>query len=188
MSIKATELRRGLAILHKDDIHIVVDTEHVMPGKGPAYCQVKLKNFKTGAVISNRFRSAEQIETVFLEGKEMEFSYADGGNFYFMDPDTYELVPLPNELIGDGAEYLLPQVKVQVQLYEGNAVSVTLPHTVVMQVTDTPPTIKGATATNQYKEAALETGKRIMVPPFVCPKEKVRVDTRTGEYLERVKE
>jgi elongation factor P len=189
MSVGATELRRGMAILFKDDIHIVVDTDHVKPGKGPAYCQAKLKNFKTGAIVNNRYRSQEQIETVFLEGKEMEYSYSDGDNHYFMDGESFELVPLPGDLLGeDGALYLMPQIKVQVQLYEGNPVSLTLPHTVTMKVTDTPPSIKGATATNQNKQATLETGLSVMVPPFVEPNELIRVDTRTGEYMERVKE
>jgi len=187
MSIGATELRRGMAIMHKDEIHIVVDTDHVKPGKGPAYCQAKLKNFRSGAVVSNRFRSSEQIESVFLEAKEMEFSYEDGTGHHFMDPDTFEIVPLPADLIGEGAQYLMPQMKVQLQVYEGTPVSFTLPHTVVMEVKDTPPAIKGATATNQYKDATLETGLHVMVPPFVEPGEKIRVDTRTGEYVERVK-
>lgn len=187
MAIRATELRNGGAILIDGEVHIVLSQTHTKPGKGGAFIQTKLKKLSTGQVLDKRFRSADSVETAFLDRRPMQYSYTAEGQHWFMDPETFEQVPIDQDLIGEGRGYLKSGAECQVCFHEGRAVTVDLPNTVDLEVKETPPVIKGATATNQNKPATLETGIKVMVPPFVEPGETIRVDTRTGEYVTRVK-
>ncbi len=187
MAIRATEMKNGGAILIDGELYIVVSQQHTKPGKGGAFIQAKLKKYSTGQVLDRRFRSAESVEPAFLERKPMQYSYSSEGQHWFMDPETYEQVPIDQELVGDAIGYLLSGTECQVLWYEGKAIGVDLPNVVELEVKDTPPALKGATATNQNKPATMETGISVSVPPFIEIGERIRIDTRSGEYLERVK-
>jgi len=187
MGIGATEMKKGMVINHDGRLMVVVDFQHTKPGKGGAFLQTKLKDLKTGQVLDYRFRSSDTLEPAYLDRVEMTYSYSQGDQHYFMDMQTYEQVPIPAEVLGDAMMNLLPNTPVQVRLYQGQAVAVEIPSSVDLKVVDTPPGIKGATATNQSKKATLETGLVVAIPPFVETGEVVRVDTRTGGYLERAK-
>lgn len=185
MSIRAIELRRGMGVQYENEVWVVFSTTHVTKGKGRSYMQIELKNANTNQLIKQRFRVDEQLEEAFFERKKMEYLYADGAHLVFMDPQTYDQTELPKSLVGDNEVYLTPNLPVEVSLAEGQPVSVELPNTVELTVVDTPPQLKGATATNQLKDATCEGGAKIKVPPFVENGTVVKVDTRTGEYLGR---
>ncbi|HOF17784.1 MAG TPA: elongation factor P [Phycisphaerae bacterium] len=185
MSIKAIDCRKGMAVGYKDGIWLIVSNEKVAKGNWRSYQVIQLKNMKTGQLIQDRFRTDEQFEEVFLERKEMEYLYSTGANHVVMDQQSFEQVELPVELFGDQSVYLTPNIRIQVAFIDGKAVTVDLPNTVELKVVDTPPQVKGATATNQLKDAVCEGGAKIRVPPFVENGTMVKVDTRTGEYLGR---
>lgn len=185
MSIKASDLRRGMGVMYDGNVCTVHSSEHVTKGKGRAYMQLEFKNVKTGQITGNRFRVDEHLDEVFLDRKSMEYLYSDGGSHVVMDGTSYEQIELPAELIGDGAVYLQPNIALEVAFAEGNPVSVELPNTVELKVTDVPPEVKGATATNQIKEALCEGGAKVKVPSFVNNGQVIKVDTRSGEYLGR---
>ena len=185
MSVKALHLRRGQGVRWENDVWVVFSASHVAKGKGQSYMQIELKNANTGQLIGRRFRVDEQLDEAFFERKRMEFLYADGDNLVMMDPETFEQGEIPKELVGDKNVYLLPNMEVEISFAEGKAVSVEMPNTVELTVVDTPPQLKGATATNQLKDAICEGGARIRVPPFVVNGTIVKVDTRSGEYLSR---
>lgn len=185
MSIRASELRRGMGVAKDGQVWVCHSTEHVQKGKGPSYMQIELKNVRTGRIIRSRYRPDETLEEAFFDHKTMEYLYSDGRKHILMDPETYEQVELPAELIGDKAVYLTPNIPIDVSCVAGEILSAELPNTVELVVTDTPPQVKGATATNQLKDAVCEGGARIKVPPFVENGQVVKVDTRTGEYIGR---
>ncbi|WP_152050187.1 elongation factor P [Tautonia marina] len=187
MNIKATDIRRGMVIIVDGTNYVVHDFYHHTPGNLRAMVQAKLKNMQTGSIIDKRFRSVDQIEVPFVESKEYEYLYSSGDEHVFMDTSTFDQLTFSPDMIGDSMQYLLPNTKVSVRYVDEKPVSIELPDTVEHTITDTPPSIKGATATNQYKEATTETGLKISVPPFIGPGEKVRIDTRDGKYVERVK-
>ncbi|WP_169976608.1 elongation factor P [Tautonia rosea] len=187
MNIKATDIRRGMVIIMDGTNYVVHDFYHHTPGNLRAMVQAKLKNMQTGSIIDKRFRSVDQIEVPFVESKEYEYLYSSGDEHVFMDTSTFDQLTFSPDMIGDSMQYLLPNTKVSVRYVDEKPVSIELPDTVEHTITDTPPSIKGATATNQYKEATTETGLKISVPPFIGPGEKVRIDTRDGKYVERVK-
>jgi elongation factor P len=185
MAIKAIDLRRGMAVKHKDGVWICVDNQKVAKGNWRSYQVIQLKNIKTGQLIEDRFRTDEGFEETFLERKNMEYLYTSGGNHVVMDMQTYEEFNIPVELIGDMSVFLTPNLPLTVGLIEGKPITVDLPNTVELTVVDTPPEVKGATATNQLKEAVCDTGARIKVPAFIVNGTRVKVDTRTREYLSR---
>jgi elongation factor P len=187
MMIKATDIRRGMVVTIDGINFVVVDFAHHTPGNLRAMVQTKLRNMNTGALIDKRLRSVDQIEVPFVETKEFEYLYSAGDEHVFMDTETYDQIHFPPEVLGTAMSYLLPNNRVMVKYVDGKPVSVEVPPSIDLVVTDTPPSLKGATATNQYKEATLENGLKVQVPPFIGPGEKVRIDTRTGEYIERVK-
>jgi len=184
---KAVELRRGQAVNYENDAYLIIETEHVAKGNKRSYMQVKMRNLKTGQLIERRFRVNDELESAFLEKKEMEYLYSDGSGHVLMDLQSYDQTTISNEMMGDGAQYLKPNTAVEAVIIDGEVVGIELPHSVELKVSETPPAIKGATATNQNKDATLETGLRVKVPPFVEEGELVRVDTRSGQYIERVK-
>jgi elongation factor P len=187
MNIKATDIRRGMVITMDGNNYVVHDFYHHTPGNLRAMVQAKLKNMQTGSIIDKRFRSVDQIEVPFVESKEYEYLYSSGDEHVFMDTSTYDQLTFSPDMIGDSMQYLLPNAKVSVRYVDEKPVSIELPDAVEHTIVDTPPSIKGATATNQYKDATTETGLKISVPPFIGPGEKVRIDTRDGKYIERVK-
>ena len=187
MLLKATDIRRGMVITMEGVNYVVVDFAHHTPGNLRAMVQTKLRNMNNGALIDKRLRSVDQIEVPYVETKEYEYLYSSGDEHVFMDTETFDQLSFPPEILGTAMQYILPNHKVQVMFVDNKPVSVDVPASIDLTVVDTPPSIKGATATNQYKEATLENGLKAQVPPFVGPGEKVRIDTRTGEYIERVK-
>src|ERR671928_935517 len=187
MMIKATDIRRGMVITLEGINYVVVDFAHHTPGNLRAMVQTKLRNMNSGSIIDKRLRSVDQIEVPFVETKEYEYLYSSGDEHVFMDTETFDQLNFGSDILGTAMQYLLPNTRVMVKYIDDKPVSVEIPASIDLTVTETPPSIKGATATNQYKEAVLETGLKVQVPPFIGPGEKVRIDTRTGEYIERVK-
>ncbi len=187
MMIKATDIRRGMVITMEGVNFVVVDFAHHTPGNLRAMVQTKLRNMNTGSLIDKRLRSVDQIEVPYVETKPYEYLYSAGDEHVFMDTETYDQLHFSPEIIGTSMQYLLPNSKVMVKYINDKAVSIEIPDSVDLEVTDTPPALQGATATNQYKEATLETGLTVQVPPFIKPGERIRIDTRTCEYIERVK-
>ncbi|MFP3937241.1 MAG: elongation factor P [Phycisphaerae bacterium] len=185
MSIRAIHVKPGQSVKYKDGVWSVVSNEKVAKGKGQSYQSVQLRNIQSGQLITERFRTTEEFEEVFVDRKEMEYLYSDGAGHVMMDMETFEQVHVPAEMVGDSSVFLTPNARVQVCIIEGKIVGVELPKTVVLTVTDTPPQIKGATATNQDKEALCDTGARVKVPPFIENGEQIQVDTRSGEYIGR---
>ena len=185
--IKASELRKGKTILHEGALVIVHESRHVAKGNKGSYMQTKLKNFRSGTIFEVRFNVTDRIEVPFVESKDYEFLYKDGDNYVVMDLETYDQFPVSEELVGDAGQWLTPNVKIACQLYENQIVQFEVPFTVTLEVVEAPPVVKGATATNQLKEVVLETGVKVRVPPFIDKGEKINIDTRTGEYLERSK-
>ncbi len=187
MMLKATDIRRGMVITIDGINFVVLDFAHHTPGNLRTMVQTKLRNMNNGSLIEKRLRSVDQIEVPYVETKEYEYLYSSGDEHVFMDSETFDQLSFSDEVIGTAMDYLLPNSKVMVKYINEKAVSIEIPDFVELAVTDTPPALAGATATNQYKEATLETGLKVQVPPFVKPGERIRIDTRTGEYLERVK-
>jgi elongation factor P len=187
MMLKATDIRRGMVITMEGVNFVVVDFAHHTPGNLRAMVQTKLRNMNNGSLIEKRLRSVDQIEVPYVETKEFEYLYSSGDEHVFMDSESYDQISFQPEIIGTAMEYLLPNSRVMVKYINDKPVSIEVPDFVELAVTETPPALAGATATNQYKEATLETGLKVSVPPFIKEGEKIRIDTRTGEYLERVK-
>ena len=185
--MKASEMKKGQTILVDGKLYAIVDYQHVKLGKGGAIYQTKLKNVIDGSTQNIRVRSEENLEEAYLDKRTYEYLYSSGSEHVLMDCETYDQITLGDDVFGDAKKYIKSNMQVQVSLYENNPVIIELPNTVDLEVTDTPPEIKGATATNQNKAATMETGLVVMVPPFVGVGEILRIDTRSGEYLTRVK-
>ncbi|MGP8271905.1 MAG: elongation factor P [Terracidiphilus sp.] len=185
MAIPATQMRPGMIIKHKDQLHLVFKVEHRTPGNLRAFIQAKLRNLKSGAMFEERFRSADAIEKVVVDEVSMEFLYADGDDYYFMNPIDYEQTMLKGSTLGDAVEYLTPNLQIKVSYHDGQAVGIDLPASVELTVVETEPGLKSATASSVTKPAKTETGLVVQVPPFINEGEKIRVDTSEGAYLSR---
>lgn len=183
--MNATDIRRGSVIKVDGELCVVADFQHITPGKGQALIQTKIKNLRTGSITQRRFRSTDKVEDVFLDTKVMEYLYQDGSAYVFMDVKTYDQLSLGEDVVGEVMGYIPPNLQVKVTFHEGRAISVDLPSSVALEVVETDPGEKGNSVTNVFKAATLETGLVIKVPLFVNQGEKVKVDTRTGEFLER---
>jgi elongation factor P len=181
-------MKKGQTIKVDGKLYSIVDYQHVKLGKGGAVYQTKLKSLADGSIQNVRLRSEETVEEAYLDKGTYEYLYSAGSEHVLMDTKTYDQITLDDDAFGDGPKYLKPNSRLEVSMYEGKPVIVNIPNTVDLQVTDTPPEIKGATATNQNKSATLETGFVVQVPPFIKIGDLVRVDTRSGEYITRVKE
>jgi elongation factor P len=186
MAIKAIDLRRGTAVEYNNKLYVVHDFAKVSKGNWRSFMQVKLKDTQTGSIIEQRFRVDDTLEPAFLDQKPMEYLYSDTTTHYFMDMNDYEQLELSGDVVGEAVQYLQPNTQVQITMYQGKPFSVQLPNTVELQIVECPPSIKGATVSNVGKDAKLETGLVINVPDFIEQGTKVKVDTRTGEYLGRV--
>ena len=185
MAIKASDLRRGMAVNYKDGIWVCTENTKVAKGKGQSYQSIALKNARTGQCLSERFRTTAEFEQAIVDRRRLPYSYSTNTDHILMDPDTYDEIPIPLELIGDKAVYLTGEIELDVAFVDGSALTAELPNTVELKVVDTPPQVKGATVTNQLKDALCEGGALLRVPPFVENGTVVKVDTRTGEYLSR---
>ena len=180
--------KNGLSIIVDGDIFTIVEFQHVKPGKGGAFVRSKLKNVRTGGVTEKTWRAGEKMDQAILERYPLQFSYAQDGEYYFMDTESYEINPVAKEKIGDGVKYLKEGLEVTALTHAGEVINVELPITIEAAIADTEPGEKGNTASGGGKPATLETGAVIQVPFFINIGDKVKVDTRSGEYLERVKE
>ena len=183
--ISAGDFRNGLCFEMDDQVYQVVEFQHVKPGKGAAFVRTKYKNVKTGSVVERSFNPNEKFEQAQLTRQDMQYIYSDGHLYYFMDQETYEQTPIHQDKIGDGIKFLKEEMVCKVVSYKGDIFQVELPITVVLEITECEPGVKGDTANNASKYATLETGAVVKVPLFVNQGEKIKVDTRTGEYLER---
>jgi elongation factor P len=185
VSIPATQMRPGMIIKFKDDLHLVFSVEHRTPGNLRAFIQAKLKNVRTGAMFTERFRSPDPIDRVYVEAIKMEYLYNDGDDYYFMDQNTYEQLPLKHDTLGDAVEFLTPNLMIEVSFHDGKPVGIELPSSVEMTVMETEPGIKSATASSVTKPAKMETGLVVQVPPFINEGEKIKIDTAEGAYMSR---
>jgi len=185
MSIPATQMRPGMIIKHKDQLHLVFKVEHRTPGNLRAFIQAKLRNIRTGAMFEERFRSADAIDKVVVDEISMEFLYNDGDDYYFMNPVDFEQTVLKGSTLGDAVEYLTPNLQIKVSYHDGNAVGIELPTNVDLTVVETEPGLKSATASSVSKPAKTETGLVVQVPSFINEGEKIRVDTSEGTYMSR---
>jgi elongation factor P len=187
MLIPATQLRVGMMVMYNNELHRVIGVTHITPGNWRGMVQTKLRNVRSGNATENRFRSEDKVERVTLEQHEMEYLYSDGEQHHFMNTENFEQIALSAEDLGDGASYLLPNIKFSVEFHDGVPIGVSLPKTIDLRVVETAPGLKGATVTNQLKPATLETGLVVQVPAFINPDDVIRVDTETGGYVSRAK-
>jgi elongation factor P len=183
--LSATQLRPGMVIKFNNELYTVFSMNHRTPGNLRGFVQAKMRSLRTGSMTEHRFSSEDKVEKAVLDEQEMEYLYDDGEYFYFMNTSNYEQMHLTKELLGDATDYLIPQLKVSVEFYEGKPISVDLPATVDMTVVETEPGLKGATVSNVTKPAKMETGLVVQVPPFISEGEKIRVNTAEGTYQER---
>lgn len=184
--MKSTDVRPGMAIRFDGKLFLITRTEHRTPGNLRAFMQIKMKDIKSGVIIERRFASSEEVEEAMLDRREIEYIYSDNTGHVFMDTETYDQITLDAAAVGEAMQYLKPNTKVIGLFNESKLLSLELPNVVDLKVVDTPPGIKGATATNQLKEATMETGLKTKVPPFINIGEMLRISTETGQYLSRV--
>jgi elongation factor P len=187
VKINANDIRVGNVLEHASKLWIVAKTMHVQPGKGGAFMQVEMKEIKSGSKLNERFRAADTVEKVFLEEMEFQFLYRDGDSLNFMNQETFEQIQLSTSLIGDAIAFLSDGMIVKVCVYDGEPISASLPQTVVLEVVEAEPVVKGQTATSSYKPAVLSNGVKIMVPQHIESGASVVVDTSSASYVERAK-
>lgn len=183
--INGNEIRPGNVLEHDGGLWAAVKVDHVKPGKGGAFAQVELKNLRDGRKLNERFRSADKVERVRLEQKDMQFLFESDGMLSFMDTETFDQVELPADILGDRRPFLQDGMTIVVEFYEAEALNATLPQKVICKIVETEPVVKGQTAANSFKPAILDNGVRVMVPPFVGTDEDIVVNTETMEYSER---
>ncbi len=183
--VSAGDFRNGVTFEMDGKVYQIIEFQHVKPGKGAAFVRTKIRNVIEGAVVEKTFNPTDKFPTAFVERKDMEYSYNDGGLYYFMDQETYELVPINESDLGDNFKFVKENMVCKVLSYKGKVFGVEPPTFVELKVTQTDPGFKGDTATNATKPATLETGAEIRVPLFIDEGEMIRIDTRTGEYMER---
>lgn len=182
----SNDLKNGMVLSIDGQLWTVIEFQHVKPGKGPAFVRTKLKNVLSGKVVDKTFNAGVKVETANVDKRDMSYLYNDGSGFVFMDKDTYDQVTISAETVGDAADYMLENQDAVVAMHEGNPIYVELPASVILEITYTEPGLQGDRSTGGTKPATLETGLQIQVPLFVDSGTKVKVDTRTGDYLGRV--
>ncbi len=185
--MNANDLRPGMVIKHNNELFSIFKAEHRTPGNLRAFVQARMRNLRSGAMMDHRFRSEDQVERAVIDEFDIQYLYSDGDSYHFMNTDTFDQLHFAKDVIGDRAQYLVPDVTLKVAMYEGQPIDVVLPPTVDLKVVETEPGIKGGSATNVGKPAKLETGLTVQVPPFISEGETIRVDTALGAYQERVK-
>jgi elongation factor P len=185
--IDTSQFKNGMSIIWDGGIYIIVEFQHVKPGKGPAFVRTVLKNVRTGATIERKFRAGEKMEQAILDRRKMQYLYNTGDDYYFMDMEDFEQISLPAESIGDGIKYLKENIEVTVLMHASDIIGVEIPFFVELEVTQTDPGVRGDTVSGSGKPATLETGAVVQVPFFVNVGDRIKVDTRTDTYIERVK-
>ena len=183
--VSAGDFRNGVTFEIEGNVYQIIEFQHVKPGKGAAFVRTKIKDVIGGAVVERTFNPTDKFPTAFIERKEMEYSYSDGDLYYFMDPETYELIPINESDLSDNFKFVKENMVCRILSYKGKVFGVEPPNFVTLEVTKTDPGFKGDTATNTLKPATLETGVEIKVPLFINEGEMIQVDTRTGEYMSR---
>ncbi len=183
--VSAGDFRNGVTFEMDGNVYQIIEFQHVKPGKGAAFVRTKIRNVIAGSVVEKTFNPTDKYPTAYIERKEMEYSYSDGDLYYFMDPETYELVPINASELSDNFRFVKENMVCRIMSYKGKVFGVEPPNFVELQVTKTDPGFKGDTATNTTKPATLETGAEVRVPLFIDEGEMIRIDTRTGEYMER---
>lgn len=183
--ISAGDFRNGVTFEMDGNVVQIIEFQHVKPGKGAAFVRTKFKNVMTGSVVERSFNPTEKFPTAFVERKDMQYSYSDGDLYYFMDVETYEQLPINSSVLGDSFKFVKEEMVCKVLSYKGNVFGVEPPNFVDLVITETDPGFKGDTATNATKPAVIETGAEVRVPLFIEEGDKIRIDTRTGEYMER---
>ena len=183
--VSAGDFRNGITFEMEGNVYQIIEFQHVKPGKGAAFVRTKIRNVIAGSVTERTFNPTEKFPTAYIERKEMEYSYNDSGLYYFMDPETYDLIPISEDTLPENFKFVKENETCRILSYKGNVFGVEPPTTVTLQVTQTDPGFAGNTATNATKPATLETGAEVKVPLFIEEGEMIVVDTRTGEYLSR---
>ncbi len=185
--IQATKMRPGVVIKHNGELYSIFSVNHRTPGNLRGFVQARMRSLRSGNMTDHRFSSEDRVERVILDEQEMEYLYQDGDDYYFMNTETYDQTHLNKDVLGDATDYLTPNLRIKVEFHEGRAIGIELPQTVDLEVLETEPGLKSATASSVMKPAKTETGLIVQVPPFINAGEKIRVDTAEGTYLERVK-
>jgi elongation factor P len=185
-SIQATRLKKGMLVKLENDLYRVLDLQHVTPGNLRGFVRAKFRNIRNGSLSDQKLRSEDSLERAVLDEREMQYLYKDGDSYHFMDTESYEQLHIDAEVLGDAANYLVPDATINVEFYGTEPVGIELPQAVDLKVVETVPGIKGATASAQVKPATLETGLVVQVPPFINIGDAVRVNTETGEYLRKL--
>ncbi len=183
--VSAGDIRNGITIEFENNVYQVIEFQHVKPGKGAAFVRTKMKNIKNGGVIEKAFRPTERFEEARIERNDMQYLYNDGDLYYFMDVNTYDQIALSKDQIGDSLKFVKENEMVKICSHKGEVFSVEAPLFVELEITETEPGFKGDTATGTYKPATVETGAMVMVPLFVNEGDRIKIDTRSGEYLSR---
>ena len=187
MAITINELETGMGLLVDGNLYFVTELNHVKPGKGSAFVRVRLKNIKTEAVLERTFRTADSLDEADLERRRMQFTYAAGEDYHFMDQSTFEDTVIPKELLGTGIKYLQDNMEVETIIYKNQVIRAEVPTFIIAEVVEADPGLKGDSSKAGYKPAKIDTGASIQVPLFISQGETIKVDTRTGIYVERVK-
>lgn len=188
MKIAGNAIRQGMVIMYKDKLCLVIRAEHRTPGNLRAFNQIEMQDIQSGTKYNDRFSASEMVERVRLEQKDYQYLYDEGDMLVFMDSESYDQVSIPRSLVGDQADFLETNMKVEIETHEGRPLGVTLPETTVMAIKETEPTVKGQTASSSYKPAILENGARVMVPPYLSEGERIVVRIADREYVERAKD
>lgn len=187
MAVPATQIRKGNVIIYNGDPCRIIEYEHRTPGNLRAFIQAKMKNLRNGATLEHRFRAADQVEKAEMSTQELQYMYSDGTHHHFMNVQSFEMLELDDDALGDSAQWLTPNMVIVAEMHEGRPVGVELPSSLELEVIETDPALAGATKTAMTKPAKLDNGVIIAVPPFVNQGDRVRVDPREGKYLERAK-
>ena len=185
--VTAGDFRNGLTFDMDGQVMQVIEFQHVKPGKGAAFVRTKIRNVITGSVVERTFNPTDKFENAYIERKEMQYLYADGDLHYFMDTETFEQIPLNRDILGDSFKFVKENENVKILSYKGSVFGVECPNFVELEIIATEPGVRGDTATNVTKPATVETGAEVRVPLFINTGDRIRIDTRTGEYLERAK-
>lgn len=188
MKVIASSLRKGNVVDMDGKLYVILTAENIHPGKGTPVTQLDMRRLSDGVKVSERFRTTEQVERAFVEDRDFTFLYQDGDGYHFMNPENYEQVAVPPDVIGDQAAYLQENMTVQLSLHNGVPLSITLPRSVVLEVAETEPVVKGQTASSSYKPAILSNGVRTSVPPHITAGTRVVIATEDGSYMERAKD
>ncbi|MFN3959921.1 MAG: elongation factor P [Parvularculaceae bacterium] len=188
MKIPGNAIRQGMVIMYKDKLCLVIKAEHRTPGNLRAFNQIEMQDIQSGTKYNDRFSASEMVERARLEQKEYQYLYDEGDMLVFMDSETFDQVSIPKELVGDQADFLEPNMKVEIESHEGRPLGVTLPEYATVTIVETEPTVKGQTASSSYKPAKIENGARIMIPPYLSEGERIVVRIADREYVERAKD